>query len=144
MGGASSSGSFLANATKRRDQLNKTRGALLDRPGIPPRRDAQPPATAPAMDKSSARQQALEQESNRQNTPDSAGSAKEDARRKKTGAGSRTEAQVNKAILEIDPSTRAEMLKQSTQFISHIRRQKRARLHQNNQGRARLFWGGGL
>ncbi len=61
MGGASSSGSFLTNSTKRRDGLNKTRQQLLDRPGLPPKSRSTPPPAVPAGDKKSPKQKALEE-----------------------------------------------------------------------------------
>ena len=140
MGGASSSGSFLANSAKRRDQLNKARGALLDRPGLPPRSKATPPPAVPAGDKKDAKSNAIEKARERQDQP---GNVLQDERRAKTGAGDNAEGRINRAVLEVDPETKAEMMEQASQFLKHVRRVKRAQLHKT-VGRARKFWGGGF
>ena len=140
MGGASSSGSFLNNATARRASLNKTRKTLLDRPGLPPRSKSQPPPAVPAGDKKSNRQNAIEKTQERQNQP---GNVLKDEARKKTGAGNAEEKRINKSVLNIDPEVKAEMMEQAKTFLNHVRRVKRAQLHKT-VGRARKFWGGGF
>lgn len=140
MGGASSSGSFLTNSTKRRDQLNKTRQALLDRPGLPPRSQSTPPPAVPAGDKKDAKRNALDKVLERQDQP---GNVLQDKRRAKTGTGDNAEGRINRAVLNIDPEMRQEMLEQASQFLKHVRRVKRAQLHKT-VGRARKFWGGGF
>ncbi len=140
MGGASSSGSFLTNTTKRRDSLNKTRQQLLDRPGLPPKSKSTPPPAVPAGDKKDAKRNALEKVQEREDQP---GNVLKDDRRAKTGVGDNAEGRIDRAVIGLDEETKADMMEQATQFLKHVRRVKRAQLHKT-VGRARKFWGGGF
>ncbi|KKN84468.1 hypothetical protein LCGC14_0289300 [marine sediment metagenome] len=131
MGGASSSSSFLANSLKRKAELTKVRGALLDQPGIP-RRGGPPPPVSPAQDKTSPQQKALA------GKPE-AGAAPTD----QPIEGVPSEEQAKTPAIDVDPETRQEMLGQIDMFLKHVKQVKRAKLHQS-LGRSRKFWGGGL
>ncbi len=134
MGGASSSGSFLANSVKRREQLNKTRQALLDQPGIP-RRGGPPPPTAPAQGRKSPQQQATTQRRGEE-APVTRGEEGQIA-------PSPTRQEKPADALNLDPETRQELLEMIEPFILQAKKEKKAKLHRRI-GRSRKFWGGGL
>ncbi len=128
------SGSFLVNAAKRRDQLNKARAGLLDRPGLPPKSRSQPPPATPAQDKKSPQQKALAKE------------------RPAAGTQTSTPAQESRRIEEnrlepsplgLDEPTRSEMKEMVEPFLQDQRNKQRVRLHKV-MGRARRFFGGGF
>lgn len=131
MGGSSMSNSFLANSVKRREQLNKVREGLLDRPGTA-RRGGPPPPTAPAQDRKSPQQKALRPKSKPapKAQPKGAASAPEEER-------------APLPELNIDGETRRELLDQVGTFLRQAKLEKRARLHEKI-GRTRRFFGGGL
>ena len=139
MGGASSSGSVLANSAKRRDQLNKARAGLLDRPGLPPRSTSRPPAQAPAGDKKSPQEKSLEDKRRPVEAPAAGPStdtpAQESRRIEK--------ARLKPSPLGLDEQTRSEMKAQVEPFLIEQRKKQRSRLHKTI-GRARRFFGGGF
>ncbi len=137
MGGASSSGSFLVNAQKRRDQLNKVRAGLLDRPGLPPKSKATPPPQAPAMGKRSPQQKSLQQ----QQTPAPA-KAEQKPQEKSKQLAKGEEAPVTGA-LNLPDEVREEMLAEAEPFLREQRLKQRVSLHRTI-GRARRFIGGGF
>ncbi len=137
MGGASSSGSVLANAAKRRDQLNAARRGLLDRPGLPPKSKAQAPAQVPAPAQS-AKQKALEDREPVQAPaagPSTANPAEESRRIENN--------RLEPSPLNLDEATRSEMKEMVEPFLEEQRRKQRVRLHKVI-GRARRFFGGGF
>ena len=123
-------GSTLANAAARRQQLNKIRSGLMDRPGIA-RRGGPPPPTAPAQDRTSPREDALAATAARHPTPD------EPSEPLPPQEGDQP------APITFDQETRDELLAQIEPFIVQMKMDKRAKLHRKI-GRARKFLGGGV
>jgi hypothetical protein len=125
------SSSTLANAFNRKRGLAKVREGLLDRPGIP-RRGGPPPPTAPAQNRTSPQEQALQQ-------PRPQGAAPQAT--PPTLTPTREERPVN--ALGLDDETRQELMAQITPFLTQMKMQKRAKLHRRI-GRSRKFFGGGV
>lgn len=128
--------SFLANMTQRRRQLNRTREALFDRPGIQ-RQGGPPPARVPAVRPNPQQQSldvAVEDQAAviRATQPEIPGESPAEEPQTGPAGGS-----------AIPPEMREEMLAKIDDFLTEQALQRRAALHRKI-GKARRFFGGGV
>lgn len=128
------SGSYLANAAARRRGLLKAHQELLDRPGVA-RRGGPPPPTAPAQDRVSPQEEALEQRADADVPP-----PPPEERRPEVAPEGQPAAPEKQLF---DEETRAMLLDQIRPFLSNLRQQKMAQLHRR-VGRVRRFFGSGV
>lgn len=124
--------SFLEQSARRKSSLAKVRQQLLDRPGIA-RQGGPPPPTAPAQDRTSPQQQAVQQ---------TRGPSQQVTQPQQV-AGAPVQGQAPASTLNLDPPTRQALLDQITPFVEQIRKERRAKLHPT-LGRTRTFFGSGI